>query len=71
MAPVKWDTVSGYINDALSMNGRIERAPIVALAEMDDADDDIIDALDAVGSRVFESSSDVRDFLVTQGYVVD
>ena len=71
MAPVKWDTISGYISDVFSINGRIERASIVALAEVDDANDDIIDALDAVGSRVFKSPSDVRDFLVAQGYVAE
>jgi hypothetical protein len=71
MAAVKWDTLSGYIDDIFSMNGRIARADVIALAEIDNASDEVIDALDAIGSRVFTSPSDVRDFLTAQGYVAN
>ncbi len=69
MAAVKWDTISGYIDKAFSVKGRIERADVIELAELDYASDDVIDALDAVGSRVFTSISDLQNFLIAQGYV--
>jgi hypothetical protein len=71
MAAVKWDALSGYVDDIFSMNGRIARADVIALAEIDNASDEVIDALDAIGSRVFTSPSDVRDFLTAQGYVAN
>ena len=71
MAAVKWDSVSGYIDEAFNFKGQIERADVISLAEMDNASDDVIDALDAIGSRVFKSISDARDFLIAQKYVVD
>ncbi len=69
MAMVKWDTISGYIDKAFSVKGRIERADVLDLADLDHPSDDVIDALDAIGSRVFTSTSDVRNFLIAQGYV--
>jgi len=71
MAAVKWDALSGYINDIFDMNGRIARADVIALAEIDNTSDEVIDALDAIGSRVFTSPSDVRVFLTAQGYVAN
>ena len=70
MAAVKWDTISGLIDEAFSARGRIERSYVLALAEADNADDDVIDALDAIGSRLFQKPDDVRDFLIAEGYVV-
>lgn len=71
MATVKWDTISGYIDEAFNTHGRIERAYVIALAEIDGISDEVLDALDAIGSRVFRSPSDVRDFLIAQGYVAN
>ena len=70
MAPVKWDLISGYVEQVLNTNGNIARADVFALAEMNNASDDALDALDAIGSRVFTSSDAVRSYLTTQGYVV-
>lgn len=70
MAAVKWDSISGYINTAFNAKKRIERADVIDLAEFARASDDVIDALDAIGSRVFTSISELRDYLVAQGYVV-
>ena len=70
MAAVKWEDISGYINEAFEITGRVLRGDVLALAERDGASDDIIDALDAIGSRAFNSPADVRAFLVDQGYVV-
>jgi hypothetical protein len=71
MATVRWDAISGYIDNIFSIDGRIARADVMALAETDDASDDVIDAIDAIGSRMFTSPSDVRDFLTAQGYVAN
>ncbi|MFC1977697.1 DUF2795 domain-containing protein [Chloroflexota bacterium] len=71
MAAVKWDALSGYIDDIFGIDGRIARADVMALAEKDNASDDVVDAIDAIGSRAFTSPSDVRDFLTAQGYVAN
>ena len=69
MTTVKWDAISGYIDEAFNMKGRIEREDVIELAFNNHASDDVIDALDAIGSRKFNSASDVRDFLTEEGYV--
>ena len=69
MAKVSWDTISKYIEEALNFKGQIERSDVLSLAENDDASDDVIDALDAIGSRVFKTQADVKKFLIDQGYV--
>lgn len=70
MAAVKWETISGYIEKAYKGKQRVERADLIDLAEFDRASDDVIDALDAIGSRVFMSIDDVKTYLIAQGYVV-
>lgn len=69
MAKVTWDTISKYVEKALNTWGQIERADLVEYAQDDNASDDTIDALDAVGSRVFRTQDDVRKFLTDQGYI--
>lgn len=61
--------ISKYVEQALNTWGQIERADLVEYAENDYASDDIIDALDAVGSRVFRTQEDVRRFLTDQSYI--
>ncbi len=70
MRPVKWELISGYVEQVLNTNGNIARADVFALAEMNNASDDALDALDAIGSRVFTNPEAVRTFLTAQGYVV-
>ncbi len=70
MKPVKWELISGYVEQVLNTNGNIARADVFAFAEMNNASDDALDALDAIGSRVFTSPDAVRSFLTAQGYVV-
>jgi len=69
LAKVTWDMISKYVEQALNTWGQIERADLVEYAENDYASDDIIDALDAVGSRVFRTQEDVRRFLTDQSYI--
>jgi len=71
MAAVKWDEVSGYIEEAIRTKRMVQYNDIIEMAFADGASDDVVDALDAIGSRVFGSASDVREFLVAQGYVLD
>jgi len=70
MAAVKWDDVSGYIEQVFNATGLIQYNDIMAVVFADNANDDIVDALDAIGSRVFSSPSAVRDFLIEQGYIL-
>ena len=68
---VKWSKVAPYLENGFAAQGRVERASIVDAAYDDAADDDIVDALDGLGSRVFNSVDDARQFLLAQGLVED
>jgi hypothetical protein len=68
---VKWSKVAPYIENGFANEARVERSKIVDAAYDDAADDDIVDALDALGSRVFSSVEDAKAFLVSQGVVED
>jgi hypothetical protein len=66
---VKWSKVAPYIENGLASRGNIERSSIVDVAYDDAADDDIVDAIDALGSRVFMTVEETKAFLVSQGAV--
>jgi hypothetical protein len=66
---VSWDQVAAYVQTAFDRVGRVERADVVDLAYEANANDDVIDALDEIGSRVFPSVSATKDFLTGQGVV--
>lgn len=68
---VKWSRVAPYIENGFANEARVERSKIVDAAYDDAADDDVVDALDALGSRVFSSVEDAKAFLVSQGVVED
>ncbi len=68
---VKWSKVAPYIENGFAAQGRVERAGIVDAAYDDSADDDVVDTLDGLGSRVFNSVDDAKQFLVSQGLVED
>lgn len=65
----KWAAVAPYIEGGFAASGRVERASIVDAAYDEGADDDVVDALDGLGSRVFNSVEEARDFLLAQGVV--
>jgi hypothetical protein len=67
--PVTWEKVAPYIERGFSASGRVERASIVDAAYDEGADDDVVDALDGLGSRVFNSVDEARAFLAQQGYI--
>jgi hypothetical protein len=69
LAKVGWSDIADIIQKVYEANGRIERADAVAEAENRDASDDVIDAVDAIGSRVFNTPELAKGFLVTNGYV--
>ena len=66
---IAWSAIEPYVRSAYDQHGRVERADVIDLAYADNADDDVIDAIDAIGSRVFNSPDDVRAFLTGQNHV--
>lgn len=68
---VKWSKVAPYIENGFANEGRVERSSIVDAAYDEGADDDVVDTLDGMGSRVFNSVQDAKDFLLSQGLVED
>jgi hypothetical protein len=69
--PVKWSKIASYIEAGFAEQGRVERAGIVDRAFDDGADDDIVDALDMLGSRVFNSVDEAKTFLASVNAVED
>lgn len=69
MALPLWESVRPLVEQAYSLKGRVERADCVDLAFATNATDEVVDALDAIGSRVLTNPQAVRDFLIQQGYI--
>ena len=69
MAAVDWALLEPYVQSVYEQHGRIERADVIELAYGENADDDVIDTIDAIGSRVFNTPEEVRSFLVSQNLV--
>lgn len=69
MAAVDWALLEPFVQTAFEQHGRVERADVIELAYAENADDDVVDTIDAIGSRVFNSIEDVRGFLVGQKLV--
>jgi hypothetical protein len=69
--PVKWSRIAPYIENGFASEGRVERSRIVDAAYDDAADDEVVDTLDALGSRVFNSVDDAKQFLASQGLIED
>jgi hypothetical protein len=66
---IAWSSIEEYVTRAHEMQGRVERADVIDLAYEDNADDDVIDTIDAIGSRVFKTPDDVRAFLSGQNLI--
>ena len=66
---VTWTRIAPYIESGFASNARVERTSIVDAAYDEGADDDIVDALDGLGSRIFNSVDDAKAFLISQGLV--
>jgi hypothetical protein len=69
--PVKWDKVAPHLERGYASQGRIERGSIVDAAYDEGADDDVVDTIDAMGSRIFNSVQEAKDFLLSQGLIED
>jgi hypothetical protein len=69
--PVPWSKVEPYFQDAFAAQGQIEREDVINLAFAEGESDDVIDAIDAIGSRVFRSVDDAKAFLVGQSWVTE
>ena len=68
---IKWSRVAPYLENGYASTGRVDRTTVVDAAYDDAADDDIVDALDGLGSRVFNSVDEAKQFLASQGLVED
>lgn len=63
---VSWSEVEPFVRRVYEKVGRVERADVVDLAYAEGASDDVVDAVDVIGSRVFNSPEDTRSFLASQ-----
>jgi hypothetical protein len=69
MAAVAWETIEPFFSQAFVGRGQVEREDVINLAFAASASDDVVDAIDALGSRVFRSVDDARAFLAGEGLV--
>jgi hypothetical protein len=68
---IKWDRVAPYLEAGFASEGRVERSGIVDRMYDEGADDDVVDTVDALGSRVFNSVDEAKQFLASQGLIED
>ncbi len=68
---VKWSRVAPYLENGYASEGRVERSGIVDRMYDEGADDDAVDTIDALGSRVFNSVEEAKQFLLSQGLIED
>jgi hypothetical protein len=68
---VKWARVAPYLEAGFASEGRVERSGIVDRMYDEGADDDVVDTVDAIGSRVFNSVDEAKQFLASQGLIED
>jgi hypothetical protein len=66
---VPWSKVEPYFEQAFAAQGQVERQDVIDLAFAADESDDVVDAIDAIGSRVFRTLDDAKAFLVSQNQV--
>lgn len=66
---IAWSSIEEYVTRAHELQGRVERADVIDLAYEANADDDVIDTIDAIGSRVFKTPDDVKAFLSGQNLI--
>lgn len=71
MAEISWSQIEPFIRQAHEKEGRVERADVIDAAYDANADDDVIDTIDAIGSRVFNTPEDAHAFLNNQKLVND
>ena len=57
---VNWSRVAPYLEQGFASEGRVERSGIVDRMYDEGADDDVVDTVDALGSRVFNSVEDAN-----------
>jgi len=68
---VKWNKIAPYLEDCYQSQFRVERTAMMDKAYDAGADDDIVDTLDAIGSRIFNSVDDAKQYLASQGLIED
>ena len=66
---VNWTRVAPYLENGYASEGRVERSGIVDRMYDEGADEDVVDTVDALGSRVFNSVEDAKQFLLSEGLV--
>jgi hypothetical protein len=69
MTAVPWEKLEPYFLDAFAANGQVERQDVIDLAFGEDESDDVIDAIDAIGSRVFRTVDDAKAFLKSRDMI--
>lgn len=68
---VPWSKIEPYFEQAYAAQGQVERQDVIDLAFAEDEPDEVIDAIDAIGSRVFRTIDDAKAFLKGQNWVED
>jgi len=69
--PVPWSKLEDYFLTAFEANGQGERQDVIDLAFAEDEADEVIDAIDYIGSRVFRTVEAAKDFLKTTNQITD
>lgn len=69
MAKASWSAIEALVKPVFDSGARPERQDLVDLAFAQDADDDVIDALDSLGGRPLESIDALKTQLEANGVI--
>ena len=69
MAVVPWSKLEIYFVTAFEAHGQVERQDVIDIAFSEDESDDVIDAIDYIGSRVFRTVDAAKEFLKTNNQI--
>lgn len=67
MAKANWSDVEALVKDWFDQGLKPDRGDLMDLAFQQDASDDVIDALDTLGSRPLESLASLKEQLEKNG----
>lgn len=71
MPSVSWEDVAKYIQASFNIAGMVDRSIALEMAFNQQAPDNVVDAIDGLGSKIFPNTDTARQFLKEKGYITE
>lgn len=69
MSSVSWVDLAKYIEASFNAAGIVDRSIALEMAFNQQAPDNVVDAIDGIGSKIFPNPEAARQFLKEMGYI--